>query len=63
MSRLFQRMMFHFKHQYTGKQKAIIVPRPSFGTTNEATWLKWMERHPDAEFTSCNGLYLMIPKN
>lgn len=60
---LLKRFLFRLKHRATGKPKSIIVPRPSKGTTNEATWLKWMERHPEAEFTSCNGLYLMIPKS
>lgn len=57
-----KRILFKVKHQVTGKPKAIIVPRPSVGTTNEQAWFKWMERHPDAEFTSINGLYLMIKK-
>jgi len=56
------RFLFRLKHEATGKPKAIIVPRPSMGTTNEAKWLQWMERHPEAEFTSYNGLYLMIKK-
>lgn len=58
-----ERFLFRFRHQATGKPKAVILARPSKGTTNESTWLKWMERHPEAKFTSYNGLYLMIPKN
>lgn len=56
------RFLFRLKHEATGKRKAMVVPRPSMGTTDEAIWLRWMERHPEAEFTSYKGLFLMIPK-
>ena len=47
---IIDRFIFNLKQEFSGKAKAIIIQGPCKATTNEITWMKWMDEFPEAEF-------------
>lgn len=47
---IIDRFIFNLKQEFSGKAKAIIIHGPCKATTNETTWLHWMDQFPEAEF-------------
>ena len=50
-SDIINRFLFNLKLEFSAQNKAIVIARPCKATTNEITWMLWMDEFPEAEFT------------
>lgn len=60
---IINRFLFNLKLEFSGQNTATAMPRPCKATTNELTWMLWMDEFPEAEFTLCKigaRMYYMI---
>ena len=48
---IIKRFLFNLKLEFSGQNKAPVIPCPCKATTNELTWMLWMDEFPKAEFT------------